>query len=199
MLHRVIVEGVDMEGAARQTEELIRVLDGFSTLLRKDSKRRHHVSNLVGSALRFNRSRLRHHQVHVDCPVLNGAGDFESRFTFGLVLGALNNLIDNALYWIRVRWPAFSGENAVSMRRLFVGASCDFDQRPAIVIADSGPGFQDGPEYLVRPFFTRKPNGMGIGLYYANLAMELNGGELVFPHRGRSGSAGRVAMVASSL
>ena len=33
----------------------------------------------------------------------------------------------------------------------------------------------------MRPFFTRKPSGMGLGLYYANLAMELNGGLLVFP------------------
>jgi nitrogen fixation/metabolism regulation signal transduction histidine kinase len=34
---------------------------------------------------------------------------------------------------------------------------------------------------MSRPFFTRKPTGMGLGLYYANLAMELNGGQLVFP------------------
>ena len=53
---------------------------------------------------------------------------------------------------------------------------------PALVVADNGTGFQgDEPENLVRPFFTRKPHGMGLGLYYANLAMELNGGQLVFP------------------
>ena len=34
------------------------------------------------------------------------------------------------------------------------------------------------------PFFTRKPDGMGLGLYYANLAMELNGGYLAFPGQG---------------
>ena len=36
----------------------------------------------------------------------------------------------------------------------------------------------------MRPFFTRKPEGMGLGLYYANLAMELNGGQLAFPQPG---------------
>ena len=63
--------------------------------------------------------------------------------------------------------------------------SYDFEGGPAIVVADNGTGFQgDDPENLVRPFFTRKPEGMGLGLYYANLAMELNGGCLVFPqHR----------------
>ncbi len=183
MLHQVIVQGEDPEGAARQAQELMRVLDGFSTLLRRDSKRLHRASKLIGAAQRFNRSRFRFHDVRLDCPVLTGEDDFESRFTFSLVLGALNNLIDNALYWIRVRWPTSTHDHEVAMRRLFVGTSQDFDQGPAVVVADSGPGFQDASEHLVRPFFTRKPKGMGLGLYYANLAMELNGGQLVFPHR----------------
>ena len=186
MLHKVIVEGKDLKGAARQAQELMRVLDGFSTLLRRDSKQQHRANKLVSAAERFNRSRFRFHQVRFDCPLLSGEGDFESRFTFGLVLGALNNLIDNALYWIRVRWPESTDEyaDAVPERRLFIGTSQDFDQGPAIIVADSGPGFQDTSEHLVRPFFTRKPDGMGLGLYYVNLAMELNGGQLAFPHRG---------------
>ena len=184
VLHKAIVEGEDLEGAARQAQELVRVLDGFSTLLRRDSKRRHRASKLVGVAERFNRSRFRFHRVRSEFPVLRGEGDFESSFSFGLVLGALNNLIDNALYWMRVRWPGPAGDYAVPTRRLFVSTSHDFDQGPAIVVADNGPGFQDTSEHLVRPFFTRKPDGMGLGLYYSNLAMELNGGQLAFPHRG---------------
>ena len=97
----------------------------------------------------------------------------------------MNNLIDNALYWLRVRWPEPSINGEASQRRVYVGASHDFSDGPAVVVADSGPGFQgDAPEHLVRPFFTRKPDGMGLGLYYANLAMELNGGRLAFPQRG---------------
>ena len=55
---------------------------------------------------------------------------------------------------------------------------------PAIVVADNGPGFHDLPEMMVRPFFTRKPEGMGLGLFYASLAMELNDGQLSFPQKG---------------
>lgn len=184
VLHRVIAEGKDMEGAGRQAAELMRVLDGFSTLLRRDSKRRHHASRLIKAARQFNLLRLRHHRVRFECPVLDGVGDFESSFTFGLVLGALNNLIDNALYWMRVRWPELPDDHATSRRRLFLGTSHDFDHGPAILVADGGTGFRDSPEHVTRPFFTRKPSGMGLGLYYANLAMELNGGLLAFPERG---------------
>ena len=184
VLHRVIAEGKDVEGAVRQAEELMRVLDGFSTLLRRDSKRRHRASRLVSAARQFNLLRLRHHRIRFESPVLDGVGDFDSSFTFGLVLGALNNLIDNALYWMRVRWPERPDDHATSRRCLFVGTSHDFDHGPAILVADTGTGFQDSAEHITRPFFTRKPKGMGLGLYYANLAMELNGGQLAFPERG---------------
>ena len=185
-LHQVIVEGQDMESAANQAQELMRVLDGFSTLLRRDSKKRHHARKLVVAARQYNFLRFRHHRIKYYCPLLeDSSADFESTYSFGLVLGALNNLIDNSLYWLRVRWPELPEDGATSKRRLFLGTSDDLGDGPAIVVADNGVGFQsDVPEHLVRPFFTRKPDGMGLGLYYANLAMELNGGQLIFPQRG---------------
>ena len=183
-LHQVIVEGKDMAGAARQAQELMRVLDGFSTLLRRDSRQRHNVRRLIAAGRRFNLLRFRHHRIRQLGAWLDEDAGFEATFSFGLVLGALNNLIDNALYWLRVRWPDVPADGEDSERRLFVGISHDFDDGSAIVIADNAVSFQDDPEHLVRPFFTRKPDGMGLGLYYANLAMELNGGRLAFPLRG---------------
>ena len=183
-LHQVIVDGKDLTGAARQARELMRVLDGFSSLLRRDSKRQHNVRKLVQTALQFNLLRFRHHCVRVTSPLLDDGTGFDADFSFGLVLGALNNLIDNALYWLRVKWPEPSTTIDTSEQQIFIGSSHDFDDGPAIVVADNGAGFQtDLPGHLVRPFFTRKPDGMGLGLYYANLAMELNGGRLAFPQR----------------
>lgn len=184
VLHQVIVDGRDMASAASQARELMRILDGFSTLLRRDSKRRHDARKLVAAARQFNVLRFRHHGVQLTCPVPDDEAGFDAEFTFGLVLGALNNLIDNALYWLRIRWPDSPGADETSERRLFIGATRDLEDGPAIVVADNGVGFQgDAPEHLVRPFFTRKPDGMGLGLYYSNLAMELNGGRLAFPMR----------------
>ena len=79
--------------------------------------------------------------------------------------------------------PAKPPTGLDSPRQIYVGRTDDFEQGPGIVIADTGPGFQDDPETLKQPFFSRRPNGMGLGLYYANLVMELSGGELVFPER----------------
>ena len=182
-LHQVISKGSDLKGAARQAQDLMRLLDGFSVLLRRDSKQHHTARKLIETARRFNILRIRHHRVSLSCPILHGSTEgFHSRFAFSLVLGALSNLIDNSLYWLRVQWPDVRDEEKPTKRKLYMGLSDDFSAGPAIIVADNGTGFQDEPEYLTRPFFTRKPEGMGLGLYYANLAMELNGGQLLFPH-----------------
>ncbi len=185
-LHQFISEGADMENAALQARDLMRLLDGFATLLRRDSKQRHSGRKLLDAMRRFNMLRFRHHRIQFVCPLLEGADQgFHSRFAFGLVVGALNNLVDNALYWLRVRWPDLPRPSDSPERKLYIGISNDFQAGPAVIVADNGTGFQeDDPENLVRPFFTRKPEGMGLGLYYANLAMELNGGQLAFPQPG---------------
>jgi len=179
MLHQAISEGVDRETTARQARDLTRLLDGFATLLRRDSKQQHSAYKLLEAVRRFNMLRFRYHEIDLRCPLLEaGTLGFHSRFTFNLVLGALNNLVDNSLYWLRVRWPEVPKEG-MSERKLFIGTTDDLDAGPAIFVADNAVGFQgDSAEEVVRPFFTRKPDGMGLGLYYSSLAMELNGGQL---------------------
>lgn len=186
MLHSAIEGGRDPAETARQARDLTRLLDGFAVLLRKDSKRTHTARHLIEQSRRLNFSRLRFHGVALHCPLLEGSEPgFEAKFNLHLVLAALNNLVDNAIYWLKVRWPDPRDGHGAARRRLYIGVSDDLADGPAIVVADNGPGFQgDPPEQLARPFFTRRPEGMGLGLYYANLAMELNGGQLLFPGAG---------------
>jgi signal transduction histidine kinase len=185
MLHRIIADGTaERDAVARQARDLMHLLEGFSALLRRDSRSTQTARSLVRTARQFNTLRFQYHRIRLLCPFLEGDDPgFEARFSFSLVLGALNNIIDNSLYWLRVRWPDVTADP--SPRRLYIGVSMEYDAGPAIVVADNGPGFQDDPpDLVVRPFFTRKPNGMGLGLYYSTLAMQLNGGTLVIPRPG---------------
>ncbi len=91
---------------------------------------------------------------------------------------AATNIIDNAIHWLKVSIP---DDGPHGSRRIFMDVVPDHDGRPVLVFADNGPGFRDPPEQVVEPFFSRRPDGMGLGLYYANLAMNLNDGELLFP------------------
>ena len=76
-------------------------------------------------------------------------------------------------------------------REIHIDLDLDFDDGPAIIIADTGPGFIDDSDDLIRPFFSRRPEGMGVGLYYVNLVMDLCGGALVFPDASEAGVPAR--------
>jgi hypothetical protein len=183
VLHNALREGSNPKQLEVQARELVRVLDGFSELLRKGAKTRNSLKHLLREARNINRVRFRLHNVRLVCPVLeDDVQDIEAIFSFGLMLGAMNNLIDNALHWVQMRW-AEEGSSARSPRAIYMNVVEDLGTGPTIVIADTGPGFQDLPEDVVRPFFTRRAEGMGLGLYYATLVMQLNDGELVFPNR----------------
>jgi signal transduction histidine kinase len=182
ILSDAIEAGGKPEIVQSQARELVRILDGFTELLRKGDQRPNSLKHLVKRGRDISHVRFRTHNVRLVCPALEeSAPDYLPSFAFSLALGALNNILDNAFYWLNVRWP--DDEASPSPRAIYMNIEPDFAEGPAVIIADTGPGFQDEPDTLRRPFFSRRPEGMGVGLYYVNLVMELNGGRLAFPDR----------------
>jgi hypothetical protein len=179
ILHNAIEAGGNLQSIQVQARELVRILDGFTELLRKGDRKANSIKHLIKRVRDINRVRFRNHNVRLVCPALEETSpDIERNFAFGLLLGALNNLLDNAFYWLQVRWPNYQSE---ARREIYINIEKDFAGGPAIIVADNGTGLQDDPERLTRPFFSRRPDGMGVGLYYTNMVMELNGGRLAFP------------------
>ena len=185
-LRHAVINGAQVEILETLTRNLVEVLDGFAALLRRNSQDRHSARDLIKSACQISQLRFDYHRIKLTCPILEtDSSGFYARFPFNLALGSLSNLIDNAIYWLRVQHPGQDPDDAEFRRRLHIGVSRSFEAGPAIVVADNGTGFSyDTPEQLVRPFFTRKPDGMGLGLYYARLVMEGQPGQLVFPQPG---------------
>lgn len=178
-LATALAEGANIADLRTQVGQLQGVLETSTQLLRKGDKKSYSLRQLARRARDITLVRFRIHKVQLVCPALEeGAEDASSVFAFGLALGAVTNIIDNAIHWLKVSTPDGTTSGA---RRIFMNVVPDYKGRPALVIADNGPGFRDPPEQLVEPFFSRRPDGMGLGLYYANLAMSLNDGELLFP------------------
>ncbi|MCK0166224.1 ATP-binding protein [Jannaschia sp. S6380] len=177
--------GADSSGPfGGQVQELVHLLQGFSALLRQDKRVKHAAKDLIDNARLRNASRFHAHGIQLECPSMNFTDPgFHATFQFGLVMGALNNLIDNAIYWLDLKAET---EGADFVSRLYIDFTYDLPQGPAIVVADNGPGFgADTPQDVVRPFFSRRPDGIGLGLYFSRMAMESMNGELVFPDPGQ--------------
>jgi C4-dicarboxylate-specific signal transduction histidine kinase len=82
----------------------------------------------------------------------------------------LLNFLDNSFYWLQRKKP---DERKI---KIVVG---EYLEKPSIIVSDSGPGFEDHDINIVTlPFFTRKPDGMGLGLYIADRIARMNGGSL---------------------
>ena len=95
-----------------------------------------------------------------------------------ILIGMINNLIDNSIYWLQIKWPHENTESSDFKKLLFLNC-IEVDNKIIITVGDNGTGFQDETEQVVKPFFTRKNGGMGIGLHYVKIATEMMNGTLI--------------------
>ena len=101
---------------------------------------------------------------------IEGSDKIRAKGKENLITVVLLNFLDNSFYWLL--------RKKIDQRQIKVMVG-DYAGRPTIIVSDSGPGFEDNDINIVTlPFFTRKPDGMGLGLYIADRIAKLNGGNL---------------------
>lgn len=170
----------DLELLRKQLKSMVSLMDGFTALLQKSSVANWPLTSLVRNARDLVAPRLRFHSISLSAPCLEkGAWSPNANFAYSLVLGALSNLLDNSIYWLKVHWT----ERTDGQPSVFMDIQEDDDGSPVVLVGDNGPGFVDPPETLTTPFVTRKSEGMGLGLYYSSMAMAMSHGDLIFPDR----------------
>lgn len=169
----------DIANIRLRIKALMDLMEKFMPLLRRSRISSIMASKYVERVLSIHQTRFRYHEIiYSDRLQSQEANDFIINGPSGLILGALSNLIDNAIYWSCERKVR---ENRSQKPALMITSDTTHFDGPAILVADNGRGFQLEPDEMVLPFRTLKPSGMGIGLYYASLVMETIGGKLLFP------------------
>lgn len=174
---RAIESDLDKAAILLQFERFELLLDAYGEMLKKEKIKEYSFSYLLQGVKDIASPRFVMHDIIVSCPVLVGdQEDYKVKMPVHLMTSAVNNIIDNAIYWLDQRW----GRDDTKNKYIYIGTSSEFEKGPAIIIADSGPGLRGiSPEEIVKPFHTTKPGGMGIGLYYTKTVMDMIGGELV--------------------
>ena len=186
-LYDSVRHGSSGELLEKQSRNLMSLIESVGGLLREKDKSGVDLREMVQTMAAINVRRFRRHQIQVsyDLPT-DVARRLKVPGSSALLQNVLMNLVDNAIYWLRVRWPD-QADDTDPVRRLHVSLTEDLPGGPALVVSDNGPGFQDVPEVATKPFFTRRPDGIGLGLYYSSLAMSLANGSLSFPEPGDVG------------
>ena len=171
-LNRALDRNASRDRLIELGNHLAEVIESLGFIARRSDRTIERASDLVAISLRAIDYRFTHHRI----TVANGfddMNDFTVKVQRRLIVGALLNLFDNAIYWLGAKDP--------SAKRFYVGPTWEVGDTPGIVVADNGTGFLDPPDFLTQPFMTRKPDGMGLGLYIAREVMRAHGGLLVFP------------------
>jgi signal transduction histidine kinase len=165
----------DRECISRLVHRISEFINGLEFLIRSSGRKTEKASTLIKQALFNFDYRFRVHGIKVTNGMDQGDPDFRVKCVRRLVVSTLTNLLDNCIYWLENK----GGKD----KRIYIGTSEDLPEGPAFVVADNGPGFreQDAPEYLVQPFFSRKEDGMGLGLHIANEVAKSHKGQLLFP------------------
>jgi signal transduction histidine kinase len=158
-------------------KHLAELIEGYGALVRRSGVGTERVSSLISQALFNIELRLKVHKIEV--VKRPRKTDFDVKCSRRLVISTIMNLIDNSIWWLDNKWGEQAGK-----KKILVEQMSDLNGHRAIVVADNGPGFIDPPEFLVEPFLSRKPDGMGLGLHIASEVMKAQGGEIVFPEKG---------------
>lgn len=172
-LNKAVEREVSIDKIKNLANHLSELIEGLTFLMRRSGMRKESASTLIKHAIFNTEYRLKYHNIEIANGMLKGDPDFSVKCSRRLIIATLMNLIDNSIYWLDTK----GGHN----KRIYIGTAYYQDDYPAMVVADNGPGFIDPPEYLVQPFVSRKPDGMGLGLHLANEVMKAHDGRLEFP------------------
>ena len=191
MIHNVEKKLSELRSAVRigagigviksMVEDLHNAMSPVTILLKNAGMKRTKASWLIRQALASARYRFDAHKIEFINGLEHGDEDFVIEGPIQVLVGAITNLISNAIHWIEIGKPR--------NRKFYIGTTLDLQGGPAIIVADSGPGFgSDDPGDVIEPFYSRR-GGMGLGLYLVHEVMTKmftpgNQGDLVFPAKG---------------
>ena len=179
-----LVRAVEGDKATNRVKALAKhlaeLIEGYGALVRRSGVGTERASSLISQALFNLELRLKVHKIEL--VRRSGLRDFQLKCSRRLIISSIMNLIDNSIWWLDNKWGEAEGK-----KKILVEQVEDLEGHRGIVVADNGPGFIDPPEFLVEPFLSRKPDGMGLGLHIASEVMKAQGGSLVFPDAGDAG------------
>jgi len=172
----------DVKTVKKRVKHILELLENFSPILKQQKNVILHASKLIETAVNINKSRFKYHNIVFSSPLMSKESqDFQIKGPGNLLTSSISNLIDNAIYWVSAKKEISNNNNIDFTPRIWISSNTKDYKGPAIIIADNGEGFNMASEDLIQPFRTTKPGGMGLGLYFVNIVMEMLGGKLIIP------------------
>lgn len=156
-----------VELLASQVQELKGYLGGILSMLKKGGDTDIDIEAGINEAVFNYRVKLKLRGIKLRVEIEEGLKTLKCDKRYFVTM--LMNLIDNSIHWL----DTIYSEDKEIYIRVFQNESY-----VNVYVADTGPGFEDDAQEVVKPFHSRRKGGMGLGLYIVDTVM-VNYGKLV--------------------
>lgn len=143
-----------------QVDELKQYTEGIISVLRKGGDKEINLVEATERAFNNYRTKFSDRKIDFIIDIDENLKNIicDKRF----YITVLMNILDNSIYWLDTIYK--------EEKKIYFKASKEGDVT-TIIIVDNGPGFKDDISELIQPFFSRKSDGIGIGLYLVDTIM----------------------------
>ena len=171
-LKGLVLHGCDKDAVIKLVNHLSKIVDGYSIMITKSEIKENSINDIIEIVTDNLSYRFHDHCVRVFSNFKDTV--YTAKFPVTEAIGALTNLLDNAIYWTRT-------SREEDNRFIYIYVTKEIENYISIAVCDNGPGFNIDPETAKEPFVSGKPLGigMGLGLHITNEIMKAMGGKLL--------------------
>ena len=163
-ISQILQETGRLEAILQRVEEYVQIPRPVS--------KRENIQEVVGAVLRNFSQEAMEKGVALRCQTEGLTGDGQLFTDRGLMARALAHILQNSLEAITLN-PKRKGEEVVEV------ALADNGERVEVAVSDRGPGIsQKNLGLIFDPFFSTRPDRVGLGLTFVRRAVEEQGGKI---------------------
>ncbi len=170
-----IIEDKYLRELTKQLDDTEDVIRAVSSIMSRQKTQKVSLSKVANNVRILKEGDLKKYSIFY---VIKNPMEIEVNAVPGLLNTSVLNLVDNAIYWLRAK-KIEARENGYEFQpQIVISIGLNQDNRAYFKISDNGNGIQDPFDLLVEPYYSRKSDGLGLGLYLVNEIMIRLGGRL---------------------
>ena len=161
----------ELEKLFGETQDIVKAI---GNLMKRKKRKETSLLKVIKNVIRIKERELNKYDIKVS---IEGNREQKAYILENLIGTALLNIVDNAIYWIRVKRMQLREKGIYHKGKIEVILG-EEDNKPCIIIRDNGTGIKDPVEMLIEPYYSRKSDGYGLGLYIVDNIMKRHNGRL---------------------
>jgi signal transduction histidine kinase len=156
----------------KETDDIVKAV---TSIMSRQKKQSVDLNKVAENVRILKDSELKKYNIDYE---VEASSDFKIDAVPGLLNTAILNIVDNSIYWLRAKKNEARQRHQNFQPKISISFGLNDEGRKCMKICDNGFGFEDPFDLLVEPYYSRKTDGLGLGLYLVNEIIIRQGGRV---------------------